>query len=97
VTSPSTTPPRVVIAGGGAAGLETLLALHALAADRLDVTIVAPEMKFRNRSMAVDQPFKPQRVRGLRLGDAATELGAHWSRQFGDAADVMPLTTGGAG
>ena len=70
--------PRVVIAGGGVAGLETLLALRALAADRVDVTLVAPELKFVNRSMAVDQPFKPQRVRGLRLADTAAELDARW-------------------
>ena len=50
--------PRVLIAGGGVAGLETLLALRALAADRVDITILAPELKFVNRSMAVDQPFK---------------------------------------
>lgn len=31
---------RVLIAGGGVAGLETLLALRALAADRLEVTIL---------------------------------------------------------
>ena len=28
--------------------------------------------------MSVDQPFKPQRVRGLRLEDTAAELGARW-------------------
>jgi sulfide:quinone oxidoreductase len=72
--------PRVVIAGGGVAGLETLLALRALAADRVDVTLLAPELKFVNRSMAVDQPFKPQRVRGLRLADTAAELDAGWCR-----------------
>ena len=59
--------PRVLIAGGGVAGLETLLALRALAADRVDITILAPELKFVNRSMAVDQPFKRQRARGIRL------------------------------
>jgi sulfide:quinone oxidoreductase len=71
---------RVVIAGGGVAGLETLLALRALAGDRVDITIVAPELKFVNRSMSVDQPFKPRRVRGFRLQDAAAELGAGWRR-----------------
>jgi sulfide:quinone oxidoreductase len=71
---------RVVIAGGGVAGLETLLALRALAGDRVDITIVAPELKFVNRSMSVDQPFKPRRVRGIRLQDAAAELGARWRR-----------------
>jgi sulfide:quinone oxidoreductase len=71
---------RVLIAGGGVAGLETLLALRALAADRLEITILAPELKFVNYSMAVDQPFRPKRSRGLRLKDAAAELGARWHR-----------------
>jgi sulfide:quinone oxidoreductase len=71
---------RVLIAGGGVAGLETLLALRALAGDRVDITIVAPELWFINRSMAVDQPFKPQRMRGVRLQDTAAKLGARWHR-----------------
>jgi sulfide:quinone oxidoreductase len=72
--------PRVLIAGGGVAGLETLLALRALAGDRVDVTIVAPELRFINRSMAVDQPFKQQRGRGIRLEDVAIEFRARWHR-----------------
>ena len=69
-SSPNPGRARVLIAGGGVAGLETLLALHALASDLLDITILAPELKFINLSMSVDQPFKPQRVRGLRLQQA---------------------------
>jgi sulfide:quinone oxidoreductase len=72
--------PRVLIAGGGVAGLETLLALRALAADLLDVTILGPELKFVNLSMSVEQPFRRQRGRGLRLEDTAAELGARWHR-----------------
>jgi sulfide:quinone oxidoreductase len=72
--------PHVLIAGGGVAGLETLLALRALAEDRLEMTILAPELKFVNRSMSAQQPFKGQRVRGFRLEDTAAELGAHWHR-----------------
>jgi sulfide:quinone oxidoreductase len=68
--------PCVLIAGGGVAGLETLLALRALGGDRVDITILAPELKFVNRSMAVDQPFKPRRVRGIRLQHTAAELDA---------------------
>jgi sulfide:quinone oxidoreductase len=71
--------PRVVIAGGGVAGLETLLALRALLGDRIDVTIVAPEVRFVNQSMAVDRPAKP-RVRGLKLKDVAVDLDARWLR-----------------
>jgi sulfide:quinone oxidoreductase len=71
---------HVLIAGGGVAGLETLLALRALAADRLDVSILAPELKFVNRSMSAQQPFQVQRGRGLRLEETAAELGARWHR-----------------
>src|SRR5215208_231965 len=71
---------HVLIAGGGVAGLETLLALRAMAGDRLDITILAPELKFVNRSMSAQQPFKVQRGRVFRLEDTAAELGAHWHR-----------------
>lgn len=71
---------RVLVAGGGVAGIETLLALRALAVDLLDITILAPELKFVNRAMSVDQPFRAPRVRGIRLEDTAAELGAHWHR-----------------
>ncbi|MGH2762328.1 MAG: FAD-dependent oxidoreductase [Thermoleophilaceae bacterium] len=72
--------PRVLIAGGGVAGLETLLVLRSLAADRVDITILAPNLKFVNLSMSVEQPFKVQRGRGLRLEDTAAEVGARWHR-----------------
>src|SRR5436190_23485373 len=72
--------PRVLIAGAGVAGLEALLALRALAGDRVEVTIVAPELKFLNPSMAVDQPFKPRRARGIRLESLFAEFGARWVR-----------------
>jgi sulfide:quinone oxidoreductase len=70
--------PCVLIAGGGVAGLETLLALRALAADRVDITILAPDLKFVDRSLAVDQPFRRRRARGIRLQDTAAELDARW-------------------
>jgi sulfide:quinone oxidoreductase len=37
---------RVLIAGGGAAGLETMMALRALAGERVDLTLVAPDDEF---------------------------------------------------
>ena len=75
-----TQPPRVVIAGAGVAGLETLLGLDALAGDRVDVTVVAPDLQFFNRSMSVEQPFKPKGGRGIRLEDVCAEFGARWIR-----------------
>jgi sulfide:quinone oxidoreductase len=72
--------PRVLIVGGGVAGLETLLALRALVGDRLDISVVAPRLKFLNESMSVREPFTPQRVRGVRIEDMLAELDARWIR-----------------
>jgi sulfide:quinone oxidoreductase len=69
-----------MIAGGGVAGLEALLALRALAEDRLEITVVAPEARFINRSMAIDQPADVRGVRSLKLRDITGELGARLVR-----------------
>jgi sulfide:quinone oxidoreductase len=79
--------PHVLIAGAGVAGLEALLALRAVAGDRVDITIVAPELKFLNPSMSVDQPFKPKRARGIRLESLAAEFDARWIRAKLDRID----------
>lgn len=78
---------RVLIAGGGVAALETLLALHALAGDRVEITLLAPELKFVNRSMSTEQPFKPQRVRGIQLRQVAADFHARWERDVLDRVD----------
>jgi sulfide:quinone oxidoreductase len=48
---------RVLVAGGGVAGLETALALRDLAQDRTAVTVLAPESEFFYRPMSVREPF----------------------------------------
>ncbi len=48
---------RVVIAGGGVAALETLLALRALAPDLTAITVIAPNPEFVYRPMTVREPF----------------------------------------
>jgi sulfide:quinone oxidoreductase len=48
---------RVVIAGGGVAGIEAVLALRDLAGDRVDIEIVAPERDLVYRPLAVAGPF----------------------------------------
>jgi sulfide:quinone oxidoreductase len=72
--------PRVVIAGGGVAGLETLLALRALVGDRVDITLVTPELRFVNRSMTVTRPFGPPGAHGVRMQDVIAQYGARWHR-----------------
>jgi sulfide:quinone oxidoreductase len=50
-------PVRVVIAGGGVAGLEAMLALRTLAQERVSIDLVAPEREFVYRPLSVLEPF----------------------------------------
>lgn len=47
----------IVIAGGGVAGLEALLALRAMAGDRVRLTLISPDTDFTYRPLAVAEPF----------------------------------------
>ena len=47
----------IVIAGGGVAGLEALLALRAMARDHTRLTLIAPDPDFSYRPLAVAEPF----------------------------------------
>ena len=76
----SSTPHRVLIAGGGVAGLEALLALRDLAGDRVALTLLAPEADFVYRPMAVAVPFARGHVLRHRLADAAASAGAELVR-----------------
>jgi sulfide:quinone oxidoreductase len=53
----STQPLRVVVAGGGVAGIEALLALHALGGDRVEVTLADARPDFVYRPMKAAEPF----------------------------------------
>jgi sulfide:quinone oxidoreductase len=50
-------PIRVIVAGGGVAGLEGCLALHALAGDRTRVTLIAPNRYFSYRPIPIRDPL----------------------------------------
>jgi sulfide:quinone oxidoreductase len=67
---------EVVIAGGGVAALETALALHELAGDRVRLTLLAPAADFVYRPMAVLEPFVRRSPRQLPLAQFAAELNA---------------------
>ncbi|HUO71787.1 MAG TPA: hypothetical protein VMU39_13515, partial [Solirubrobacteraceae bacterium] len=51
--SRSNRPVRVLVAGGGVAGLETLIALRTLAGDRAELELISPERTFAWRSLMV--------------------------------------------
>src|SRR5688572_3554957 len=66
----------VVIAGGGIAALEALIALHDLGEQRMRVTLVAPETTFRLRPMAVAVPFSAGHVTEVPLDEICRRFGA---------------------
>jgi sulfide:quinone oxidoreductase len=69
-------PIAVLIAGGGVAALEAMMALHALAGDRVRVTLLAPERNFHYRPMAVAEPFTIAHARRIELSTIAADFGA---------------------
>jgi len=48
---------RVLIIGGGVAGLEALMALYDQAGDRAELTLVAPDSDFVYKPLLVEEPF----------------------------------------
>jgi len=67
---------RVVVAGGGVAGLEAILALRDLAGDRVALTLVSPEAEFVFRPMAVAEPFSRGHAARHPLAAVARHAGA---------------------
>jgi sulfide:quinone oxidoreductase len=74
-TSEATSRFQVLIAGGGVAAVEALLALRALAPDRVRPTLVAPDPTFRYRPLSVTQPFGLGVPRGFDLAEMALANG----------------------
>lgn len=73
-------PVHVVIAGGGVAAVECALALADLAAERVRLTIVAPNAEFELRALRTAEPFARDHVRRHALADLATDAGAELVR-----------------
>ena len=69
---------RVLIAGGGVAGVECLLGLHELAADRLDVTLLSASRELVEGATALGEPFGGRRAQHVDLARLATETGSRF-------------------
>jgi sulfide:quinone oxidoreductase len=88
----------VIVAGGGIAGLEGLLGLRALAGDRIDLTLVAPDPAFVYRPLAVAEPFAMGHALQVPLERFASDAGATLVRdavaEVDDAAGEVRLAGG---
>jgi sulfide:quinone oxidoreductase len=89
--------PRILIAGGGVAALEALLALHRQLAGEVQLTLLAPEPDFVYRPLAVAMPFGAGPVPTLPLAEVANEHGAKLllDALVGVDADERIVTTHG--
>ena len=88
-------PMRVLVLGGGVAGLETCLALQALAGDRVNVTLIAPSRYLVHRPVDVRDPLDVRarvRVPVARLAGAA---GVRHDRAISIDTDVRAVYTAG--
>lgn len=67
---------QVVIAGGGVAALETVLALRSLAGHVLDVTLVTPERDFLYRPVTVAEAFGRGEARSYSVSELVGDTAA---------------------
>ncbi len=68
---------KILIAGGGVAGLEALLALRAQLGGTVEIEVISAEPEFRYRPIAVAEPFGLGEVRRVDLAAITTDHDAH--------------------
>jgi len=78
---------RILIAGGGVAALEAILALRELVGDRAEITMLSPEADFVYRPMAVAEPFSRGRATRHPLRQIADQLGVDFRQDAVTAID----------
>ena len=67
---------RVLIAGGGIAALELLLALHVLAGSRVSITLLSAQAEFAPPAMTVAEPFERGGAQRYAWSQIAEQQGA---------------------
>jgi sulfide:quinone oxidoreductase len=91
---------NTVIAGGGVAGLEALLALRAIARGQTRLTLIAPDPEFSYRPLAVAEPFALGHAHRVPLSrfaaDTDAELIVDAVAGVDDAAREVRLRDGGS-
>ena len=77
----------IVVAGGGVAGLEGLLALREALGDRARLTLIAPDPEFTYRPLAVAEPFGLGHAHRVPLSRFASDTGAELVIEGVEAVD----------
>ena len=85
---PSAHPLKVVIAGGGPAAVEAMLALHDLAGDRVRVTLVAPDHDLELKPFRAATPFAADVAHTYPIADLVHDARAELVRDT--LAEVRP-------
>src|SRR3974390_1639700 len=84
--------PRVVIAGGGVAALEGLIALRDLMDGFVAINLVTPSREFVYRPLSVAEPFGLAQARRFALNQIAAEHGAGLHEQRVRAVEPQERT-----
>ena len=83
---------RVVIAGGGVAGIEAALALRVLAGERCEIEMYSPEADLAYRPGAVGQPFEVGEIARHDLGELCGRIDVVFHLDSIGAVDVEAKT-----
>ncbi len=83
---------EVLIAGGGVAGIEAALALRDLAADRVDLKVLAPNAEFVYRPLTVREPFSFGQAERYPLREAVRHAGGELIEDRLAAVDASART-----
>ena len=88
-------PLRVLVLGGGVAGLETCFALQALAGDRVDVTLISPSRYLVHRPVDVRDPLDVHARARVPVARLARAAGVRHDRAVSIDTDVRAVYTAG--
>jgi len=79
---------HILIAGGGIAGLEAMMAIRDLAGGRVTMTLVAPDPDFVYKPLIVGEPFSSQPAEQHALAPIASQFDTEFTQQ--GVAEVRP-------